>query len=171
MNYYYPRAQAKLTQKETEKLSSSFEMCVFTHTYSLESRKSSSSSSGPIQYLGKYISRSTKFLVDMILEGIHFSREKNRKHFVRLSRNMISTLVTAMTKLKQDEEALEKCEGCGIDKEVNLNDRIGLMGVTQFILHGISSLEPSGSVPSAYEGFYKAHSELIVKKVTQLSES
>jgi hypothetical protein len=146
-------------------------MCVFSLTYADSVKKehqeaSSSSSEGE-----ERISRSVQYLSDMSILAMKLSRALVRRHSVRLSRNLIITLTTALTKLKQDLKALSSCADCTMDKELIHNDSMQLMGLIQFIMHGLSSVEEGeGGIRSSYQHFYKLHKELIKKKVVQINQ-
>ncbi|XP_035706887.1 uncharacterized protein LOC118435267 [Folsomia candida] len=159
----------KLTQKETEKLSSAFELTVFTLTYA-DAVKIGVNEASVLTSDGARISRSVKYLLDMSLLNLKMSRELAHRHSVRLSRNLITSLTTVLTKLRQDIDSIKTCDGCTLDRDIIHNDSMQLMGLTQFVIHGLSSVSANDAIRPAFESFYTAHKDLIHRKVVQLNE-
>lgn len=98
------------------------------------------------------------------------SRELAHRHSVRLSRNLITSLTTVLTKLRQDIDSIKTCDGCTLDRDIIHNDSMQLMGLTQFVIHGLSSVSANDAIRPAFESFYTAHKDLIHRKVVQLNE-
>jgi hypothetical protein len=157
----------KLTQKETEQLSAAFELSVFTLTYADQLKRGSVLD--PVREEdGSRITRSTKFLIDMSLLSLKLSRDLCPLHAIRLSRNLVTTLITSITKLKQDFVALSFCDECVQDKEITQNDSRQLMTMIRFIIHEYANENNPRELRPAFNAFAAAHKEFIRNMVTKI---
>lgn len=94
------------------------------------------------------------------------SRTNSQLHFVRLTRNLVGTLKIGFNKLSQDQVELEACPGCVEDKSINFNDRVQLMSLMQFIIHGLEPVE-AGKLPidPAFKKFYTNNKAAVESRV------
>jgi len=152
--------QRKLTKKESEEMSAAFEMSLFTETYAERAKAPAAAITSASQ--GDAVSKSSSFLVDMGLKALEASRKKHNTHFVRLSRNLVTSLTTAFVKLKQDLENLVECQACQLDVKINYNDRKQLVALLEFIMRG--SVE-SNDFRKDFDLFLKNNAAAISAKV------
>jgi len=157
------RTKAKLNSKEAQKLSSAFEMTVMTKAYVGEMKERKKNPKSPDS---SPISPSTNFLTNLALNYITESSVSSQLHFIRLSRNLIGTLKIGFTKLTQDRTALELCEKCTEDKTINYNDRIQVLSIIQFIIHGLDPVEHGKlDIDLAFNNFYTQNKAAIETRV------
>lgn len=112
------------------------------------------------------ISRRVYLLGETVLRGIELIRSTLKHHEIKLLRSLAKTVKTAFMKLLQDHEAIQECEECVLDKEVNHADQMYLMSLIQFIMHGLAPLDKkSESVGEAYKIFNQTNDNAIFERV------
>jgi len=157
------RKMPKLNEVQMAELSSALEMTAFSRTHSKRmAGVPKSHNQAPNQ---KPLSQSVGFFADMMLDALELARSTGRRHLVRLSRNLVTSISTAIAKLEQDKKKLEPCAKCTYDKEINKNDLMELMVLSQFILHDLSKIQESEmDIKSIFVKFYTGN-EAIVKQM------
>ncbi|XP_035716596.1 uncharacterized protein LOC118439410 [Folsomia candida] len=119
----------------------------------------------------KPISPSVALLSQIFLKYLSITRQKARPHMIHLSRHLLHTANSALKKLGEDGQNLEKCteSGCVKDKEMNQNDKCAMMGIIQFIKKRLGQLDKENwtdaDVVSSFEKFFAENEEAIGKFV------
>ncbi|OXA44330.1 uncharacterized protein LOC118438204 [Folsomia candida] len=119
----------------------------------------------------KPISPSVSFLTQVCLKYLALVRQKARPHMIHLTRHILHSTNSALKKVAEDGQNLEKCAdaGCDKDKEVNQNDKTALMGIVQFIKRGLGPVDKGmatdGELVTLFEKFFIENEEAIGKFV------
>jgi len=156
--------EAKLTSHQLDELAMAFELEVFTNLFIEQRDKapeplSRRPSKSPI-------SKSCRFFIDFLIRGLDQSR-KFKPHYVRLTRQLILIAKVAYTKLLQDFDVLDPCHKCSDDKAMNLNDRIEIMAMIEFMMKGLSPLDksPDPCAETAFTNFFEMNQGAIEIRV------
>jgi len=72
-----------------------------------------------------------------------------------------------MTKLHYDSVQLNLCpQDCAQDKTINHNDRVELMSLLQFAVHGLGPVFHKGAdITATYDAFFKRNREAIQERL------
>ncbi|ODM90809.1 hypothetical protein Ocin01_15873 [Orchesella cincta] len=160
--------QPRLTPKEMKQLSLAFEFHAFTKTYHILRTEKGFPTSGVLEESHGIISRSGGFLTELTYYILSKARRFSPEHSVRITRNLLRTLRTVMTKTRQDSFALEKCADCTFDKEVVEGDKFRVMSLIQFIIHGMGPFERgSWEVKPLFLDFVNINKEAIWQRVRE----
>jgi hypothetical protein len=164
--------QARLKPMEMRKLSIAFELSAFSKTYQ-RMRTAKFPTSGFIEEPSCKISRSVSFLTELSLYYIRKARQVSPSHSVRLTRNLLKTLRTVLTKLHQDTLELgQKCPdpGCKLDKMVTEGDKFRTVSLIEFIIHGMGPYHKGAKeLKPAFEEFVKLNQQAITERVAEFS--
>jgi hypothetical protein len=119
------------------------------------------------------VSRSVRFFTEFCLNFIEASRKVVPTHYVRLTRNILNTLKTLMTKLYQDGMLLEKCPECTVDRELNHNDQLQTMGLLELFVHGLAPYEKEQvkDIRAVFTDFVKLNRPWLEDKVKEYQTS
>ncbi|XP_035706528.1 uncharacterized protein LOC110849132 [Folsomia candida] len=161
--------QAKLGLPELIMVSGATELSAFSIVFQdhYKRGKSPSAQVGPDG--SRKISKSTGFIGEVFLTYLKLARQSARHHVATLSRTAVLNLNTIFTKLAQDEQNLQRCADCVEGKEVNLNDRLYIMGLSLFIKKGLGFDEKEPNIFKAFETFYKGNADKFEKFVNVYS--
>jgi len=111
-------------------------------------------------------SRRVRTLVTTITRAIDLVRTKLELHAIKLLKVLATTVKAAFLRLVEDDEAMEHCSDCELDKRVTKEDKNELMGLIQFIIHGISIPDKKpGSTAEAFEVFKRENEKAIAQRV------
>jgi len=115
---------------------------------------------------GSHISPSVEFLTKLSIEYVTMANKEAPLHLVHLTRGLVGTLKTAFNKLTEDDMDLQYCAGCTEDKTLNYNDRLQLMSLMQFLIHGLEPVEQGKMKPrDVFEKFFTANKPAIESRV------
>ena len=111
-------------------------------------------------------SRRGQTLENAILTGIEMARTILRHHQIKLLRSLVTTAKMAFVKLIQDYQALEDCDECTVDKTVGRADEKKLMGLIQYIVHGLTAeSQQQETIKQDFEDFAKENDEALSERV------
>jgi len=159
-NFFTNRKRKKLTTEELDRLSLAYELHSFTTTYKKMTRLTERK-----KHVVKHlpVSQSVNFLATMMLEAMENAQHMCPTHLLRISRNFVRTINTAIVKLRQDGFKLRKCAECKADKSQNSSDRFLLVGLGQYIMHGFD--KGAKDAVKAFEKYFEKSRQLIATKV------
>jgi len=159
------RAEPKLNWKDEQKLTNAFEITTFTTTYI--ARMEGKAAVKNVNKLGKPITRSVKFLEDFTIAFLNQMKTKGQKHWIRLCRHLIQLLRKVLTKLEEDYINMDYCEGnCSLDRKTNKSDRLVIIGLIKFAIHGLGPITGNGEdVSATYDNFFKLNKGAIEASV------
>ncbi|XP_035707413.1 uncharacterized protein LOC118435451 [Folsomia candida] len=162
--------RGKLSPTQLEDVSIAFEMHLFSQMVN-DARSSSVVSRAPA---GKRVSRSVRFLEDLIIKGVQEARSLTRRHFIHLTRQLILVAKVTYTKLLQDFDVIEPCDRCVFDKRLNLNDRMEVMALIQWLLKGMGPLNKAGadsvSAEDSFTNFFNINNAAIEARVQNYAD-
>ncbi|XP_035706696.1 uncharacterized protein LOC110849530 isoform X2 [Folsomia candida] len=149
--------ESKLTWIEEQKLTSAFEINAVSSAYKESRDKPDPEPKNP---LDQKITNSVKFLEKFSVNFITLAKSKAPKHFIRLLRHLVQILRSAMERLGEDSQNLDECSGdCSKDKEILNNDKLAVMGIIKFVMHGF---------PTADDQVYASLKEFMTKNRPQI---
>lgn len=78
------------------------------------------------------------------------------------------------TKLLQDFDVIEPCDRCVFDKRLNLNDRMEVMALIQWLLKGMGPLNKAGadsvSAEDSFTNFFNINNAAIEARVQNYAD-
>jgi hypothetical protein len=142
---------------------SSLDLVAFSKVYSAQARNKD------VVVLPKYgpskqsPSRSIQFVVDVGIEFLKTAKEKVRPHLILLTRSLLLTMNTILTKLREDNQALERCKECTDDIAINHTDQFVVLGFIEFIKFGLGPFERGADVGKSFHQFLESNENSLDK--------
>lgn len=164
------RNAQRLTPREIIKLSLAFELSAFSKTYHKLRSDNNFPTKGFMEEADGKISRSAGFLTELTMHYIQRARKVSPSHSVRLTRNLLKTLRTVLTKLHQDKLALEQhCSSdCQTDKMLTQGDKFRITSLLQFVIFGLGPYEKKGAdLRTTFDKFVKLNTKAIKERVEE----
>ncbi|CAL8121194.1 unnamed protein product [Orchesella dallaii] len=160
--------QPRLTPQEMKQLSLAFEFHAFTKTYHILRTERNFPVNGTLQESHGIISRSGGFLTELTYYILGKVRRFSPEHSVRITRNLLRTLRTVLTKLQQDALALAPCETCTLDKALTEGDKFRIVSLIQFVIHGLGPFEKDRrELKPLFDEFVKVNEVALKQRVKE----
>jgi len=162
------RMSQRLMPNEIKKLSRAFEFHAVTKVYA-RIHDAGDRRTGTMEQPFGLMSRSVGFLTDLMFYYVTDGRTVTPTHAVRLNRNMLATLRSVMTKLQQDWLRLQdECGGCEFDKKITEGDKLRVMTLLQFMIHGLTPYHKDNKdIESVFIEFEQRNEEAIRERVQE----